>query len=139
MTKIQNLHAIVAAIAVFATFAIPAHAAASRAVSTAEKNVSDQHMKDGIAAEQAAYTALGNGNNQAATQDLQTAWNDMHQALPIYWGYRASSMDWVRKAIGHISHNRLALASVTITTAGQEAQTALQVSDTFTQNADIER
>jgi len=117
-----------------------------RLVSQQEKATSDQHVADGLAQEQAALAAFGTQGGAATTSsDLQAAVADMHQALPIYHGYRARSMAvaaHAAKELGVTPKNPAkAIARITaqINAAIADAKTALSNSENFITEEDRER
>lgn len=116
-------------------------------ISPQQKQVSDQHVSDGLVQEQAALAALQSGNTAGCIADCQTAYADMHQAMPIYHGYRARSMGAVKHvgtALGSIKNpkggaKRLPRLEAALSKAISDAQAALQNSSLVLTPADRER
>ena len=115
-----------------------AFAAGGRQISAQKKQASDAQVSTGLAQEQAALSALQGGNTAQAATDLQAAVTAMHQALPIYHGYRARSMRVANRIATVLTDGKtpknetrfLTRVEGAVNKAIVDAQTALQNSST---------
>jgi hypothetical protein len=92
-----------------------------------QQRASDQLMSSGLTQLQQAASSLQLGAFANTVGNLQSAISDMHQAEPIYDGYRVASMRKARRAVALLSGRRVfpERASAFVNAAITDAQTAL--------------
>lgn len=96
-------------------------------VTPAEKQASNQLIAAAITQLQSAQGLLSGGNSTGASGEINIAFGDLRQALPIYHGYREKAMQDCRRALFQLAHPRRAsLAPGSVSTAITNANLALQ-------------
>ena len=97
-------------------------------VTAQQKAASDQSMQTGLAALQAASSAIQSGNAGQISSNLQSAVTAMQQALPIYQGHREKAIhaaDAALKAMGGKGKREAQHVTTLVGRAIQDAQAAL--------------
>lgn len=96
-------------------------------VTPAEKQASNQLVGAAITQLQNAQGLLSGGNSSGAAAEVNIAFSDLRQALPIYRGYRVRAMNECRRAVFQLAHpRRAALAPGSVSAALGDANLALQ-------------
>ena len=96
-------------------------------VTPAEKQSSNNLVSAAITQLSNAQGLLSGGNSSGASGEINVALDDLHQALPIYHGYRERAMGECRRALFQLAHPRRAsLAPGSVSSALSDANLCLQ-------------